>query len=43
MGPQATSERAMHGHALTFLLTAGGFIVALLALIFQILDFRREK
>lgn len=34
---------AMHGHSLSFVLTAGGFVVALLALIFQILSYRRGK
>ena len=34
---------AMHGHSLSFLLTAGGFAVAVLALIFQILAYRRGK
>jgi hypothetical protein len=33
----------MHGHSLTFLLTVGGFLVGLLALIFQILSYRRGK
>ncbi len=33
----------MHGHALTFVLTLGGFVVAALALLFQILAYRRGK
>ncbi len=33
----------MHGHSLGFALTAGGFVVALLALVFQILAYRRGK
>jgi hypothetical protein len=33
----------MHGHGLSFVLTAGGFVVALLALVFQILSYRRGK
>ena len=33
----------MHGHSLAFTLTAGGLVVALLALVFQILAYRRGK
>ncbi len=33
----------MHGHSLSFALTAGGFVVALLALVVQILSYRRGK
>jgi hypothetical protein len=33
----------MHGHSLSFVLTAGGFVAAVLALLFQILAYRRGK
>ncbi len=33
----------MHGHALTFAITIAGFVVALLALVVQVLAYRRGK
>ena len=42
-GGVAAGACPMHGHSLSFVLTAGGFLVAVLALVFQILAYRRGK
>jgi hypothetical protein len=33
----------MHGHALAFAITVAGFVVGLLALVFQVLSYRRGR
>jgi hypothetical protein len=33
----------MHGHALSFAITVAGFVVGVLALVFQVLSYRRGK